>query len=110
MAKHIETMAPELEASLPLVREEWLQRGLATGPCDREAIESAARNVYASAGIEFPGITVWMSSPLGGALAAAMFQQSQLWGQLRGQLWDQLWGQLGDQLGDQLGVQLRREP
>ena len=105
----IEKLTPEQEARLPIFREEMLQRGLATGPVDRAAIEAAVDRVYRAAGYEPPAIKVWMDSPLGGCLASAMFangEMNQLGVQLRDQLWDQLRGQLRGQLGDKIGDQL----
>jgi len=101
----IEHMTPEDAGRLPGYRDEWMARGLATGPCDRPAIEAAMREVYRAAGHEPPGIVIWMDSPLGGVLASAVLSQGR--DQLREQLREQLWDQLGDQLGAQLRAQLR---
>jgi len=105
----IEHMTPEDAGRLPCYRDEWMVRGLATGPCDRPAIEAAMREVYRAAGHEPPGIVIWMDSPLGGVLASAVLRQGrgQLAGQLGGQLAGQLGGQLAGQLGGQLSAQLR---
>jgi hypothetical protein len=123
----ITKLTPEQAAAIPLWRARYLERGTATGPCDRPTIEAAIAKLYESQGRTAPALVVWMDSPLGGLFAAGVLAgyanrdqlggqlRGQLRDQLRGQLRDQLWGQLGDQLGgqlwgqlwDQLGDQLR---
>ena len=97
-------------------REEWLAVGRSTAEADHATALAGLEKVYRAIGKEPPSTVIWMSSPLGGALAAALIGVSkslwdqfgaQLRGQLGGQLWDQLWDQLRDQLGGQLGGQLR---
>jgi hypothetical protein len=136
MNKKIERLTAEQEAYLPRFREQWLDRGVATGPCDRDRTETAVKKLYAAKNIPAPKIVIWMDSPLGGCFAAGVLKQlpaakdqlrdqlqgqlgdqlrgqlqgqlgGQLWGQLRDQLWGQLWGQLRGQLRDQLWGQLR---
>ena len=46
----IEKLTEEQERYLPIFRREWLERGLATGPCDRPAVEAAVRKLYEAAG------------------------------------------------------------
>jgi hypothetical protein len=101
-ARKITKLTDEQWAQVPIARDEWLARGLATGPADRAEVERGITSLYAAAKRPPPPLTIWMDSPLGGLFAAAV-----LWDQLRGQLGDQLWGQLGDQLRGQLGDQLR---
>ncbi len=119
----IQRLTAEQEAALPLWRARYLERGTATGPCDRPAIEAAITKLYESQARKAPGLVIWMDSPLGGLFAAGVLAgyvksgqlggqlgdelRGQLRGQLGGQLWDQLGGQLGGQLRDQLGDQLR---
>jgi hypothetical protein len=49
----------------------WGEVGLATGPTDRSAAESAVRSAYRAAGLAGPGRVIWAGSPRAGAIAAA---------------------------------------
>ena len=84
-------LEPEHIALTDQLVEHWMGVGLSTERVDRDAAEQAVTAAYRAAGAEPAPITIWMDSPLGGALAAAVIRQ------LGGQLWDQL----GDQLRDQ---------
>ena len=97
------------------MRDDWMAIGLSTEKADRSTAERAVDRLYAAHGLPAPVLRIWMSSPLGGCLGAAVVKElgknrgqlrDQLWGQLRGQLWDQLGDQLRDQLRGQLGGQL----
>ena len=55
------------------LREKWLAVALSTGPGDREAAQSAARELYKRAGLKPPEGYVWLDSPLEGIVAAAVF-------------------------------------
>ena len=52
--------------------QEWVTRGLATGPVDRGAVEEAIEARYRLAGLRWPGRVVWVPSPVVGALAAPL--------------------------------------
>lgn len=62
MAK-IETLTPEEEALIPVVRDGWLKIGLATGPVDRAAAQAAIADAYAQAGREPPKLWIWLGNP-----------------------------------------------
>jgi hypothetical protein len=91
------------EALLPVIRDEWLGHGLCTDRADREEAQQGVADAYRSAGLEPPAVTVWLDSPFGGAIGAALL--GQVWDQVRGQVSDQVsdqvWGQVRDQVGDQ---------
>ena len=90
-------LEPEHIALTDQLVEHWMGVGLSTERVDRDAAEQAVTAAYRAAGAEPAPITIWMDSPLGGALAAAVIRQ--LGDQLGGQLGDQLWDQLGGQWG-----------
>ena len=50
--------------------DRWIDIGLRTGPADREKFEAAVRECYGFAGIPWPGVVVWVPSPLVLAFAA----------------------------------------
>src|SRR4051794_24229181 len=50
--------------------DRWVEIGLRTGPADRERFEAAMRDCYDYAGLEWPGVVVWVPSPLVLAIAA----------------------------------------
>jgi hypothetical protein len=70
MAKKIESLTPEQSAQVALYRDKWIKIGLATGPCDRPAMEAAVDKTYACAGLAAPKIKIWLSSPLEGIIGA----------------------------------------
>ena len=70
MSARIDVLTPEQCARMPSWADEWIARGLSCEPADREAWERGARACYAHAGIEWPGVVVWVGSPLVMALAA----------------------------------------
>lgn len=60
----------EQVAALDVVRDEWLAHGLSTQPANREEAELGVREAYAAAGLEPPGMTIWLDSPMAGAIGA----------------------------------------
>ena len=63
MTEKLEKLTPEQEASLPGHRDYWIAKGLATGPCDRSAMEKAAADAYRNADLEPPDQYIWCLSP-----------------------------------------------
>ena len=122
--RRIDRLTPEQEAMLPVVRDEWLAHGLATGPADREEAVAGVRAAYEATGLEPPPLVVWLDSPLAGAIGTAMLRNlpkpggDQVWDQVRDQVWvqvgdqvrdqvrDQVWAQVGDQVWAQVGAQV----
>lgn len=74
----ISKLSQEQEADMIAHLDKWLTIAGASGPCDRDAIEAAARQVYAGVGVEFPPIKIWMSSPIGGIFAATFLDVSRM--------------------------------
>jgi hypothetical protein len=115
----IEALTSEEEALMPIVRDEWLKIGLATGSADRGAAQVAIADAYRMAGLEPPSLWIWLDSPFAGCWGAWMLWKAQLQDQLQnhmwawmrnrvgGRVWDQLvdrvWNQVGDQAGNQIG-------
>lgn len=97
----LEKLTEGQEALLPVVRDEWLRVGLSCEPADRTEAEAGVVDAYRAAGLEPPGVFVWLDSPLAGAIGAAMLDQ------VRGQVWDQVRGQVRDQVRGQVGGQVR---
>src|SRR5438128_1640882 len=79
-------------ALLPVVRDEWLDVGLRTGPADRERALEGVRLAYRAVGLREPGIVIWLNSPLAGSIATAMLAQ------VGDQVGDQVWAQVGEAL------------
>ena len=70
----IESLTPEQEAQLPVMRDEWLGYGLSTQPADRAAAEEGVRQAYLAADLEPPNMFIWFDSPYAGCVAAALLQ------------------------------------
>ena len=137
MRKKITSLTDEQTARLAEIRDEWIEIGLATGPADRQATESAVAEAYRVAGLEPPKIFIWVDSPLAGVYAQAMIStlkvqeqvqeqvRAQVWAQVReqvgeqvmdqvvpqvwGQVWDQVWRQVWGQVEDQVMTQVVRQ-
>jgi hypothetical protein len=50
--------------------ERWIEVGFRTEPADRERFERSACELYERAGVDWPGVVVWVPSPTALALAA----------------------------------------
>jgi hypothetical protein len=113
--KRIEKLTPAQVDRLAEFRERWLARGLATGPCDRKAMEAAADEAYRAAGLPVPAIKIWLGSPLAGAIGAHLLMQmpklsgDQVRDQVRAQVGDQVRAQVRDQVGAQVRDQVRAQ-
>jgi len=66
----IEKLSAKEKAAMPAWAAKWIEIGLRTGPADRTKFEAAARECYRYAGVEWPGVVVWVPSPLALAFAA----------------------------------------
>jgi hypothetical protein len=53
--KVITSLTPEQEALLPVYRDRFIAKGLATGPCARPAVEAACKLAYEQADMKYPG-------------------------------------------------------
>ena len=67
---HIDQLSDEERARFNEWADKWIEIGLRTGPADRARFEAAVKACYGFAGIEWPGVVVWVPSPLVIALAA----------------------------------------
>src|SRR5262245_48563442 len=70
--KTLEKLTLDEEALIPMVRDEWIRTGLATGPADRKAAQTAISDAYRMAGLEPPRIWIWLGSPWAGCIGAWM--------------------------------------
>lgn len=75
MTDRIEKLTPEQEAMIPVVRDEWIAHGICTQPANKELAVDGARSAYQSADLAPPLAYVWFSSPLQGAVAAAILEK-----------------------------------
>ena len=103
--KQITKLAPELEAALPAVREQWRATALRTDGIDDEKAKESVRALYSASGLTPPRLMLIAQSPMQALMMRGVLQigtDAKLRDQLGGQLWDQLGDQLGDQLWDQL--------
>jgi hypothetical protein len=129
MAK-IEHLTPEEEALIPIVREEWRQISLATGPADREAAQVAVADAYKQARLEQPKHWIWFDNPWAACIGLWMLNQSPIikssvWVELRSkvaaqvcdhvyaqvadQVWDRVWTGVGGRVGHQGEDQIERQ-
>jgi len=104
----LDTLTPAQQALLPQVRDRWLGYGLSTEPADRAGAEAGVAQAYREAGLEPPGIVVWLDSPLAGVIGQELLRQvgDQVRAQVRDQVGDQVWDQVRDQVRDQVGAQV----
>jgi len=125
MAK-IEQLTPEEEALIPIVRDEWIKIGLATGPTDRDAAQAAITDAYRQARREPPHLWIWLGSPSAGCLAAGMLGElfpyypnyssdwayvwalvwAYVWGPFRAHVWAPVRPYVQAQVGEQLSGQV----
>lgn len=82
----LEQLPPELENALPQIRDEWLASGLSTKPANRPLAEEGVRKAYVSGGLPPPAHIVWLDSPFGGAIGAAMLAKMATLGDLKGHI------------------------
>lgn len=68
----IEKLTPAQIERIPEFRDRWRTRSLATGPCDRAAMETAVDEVYRWAGLPSTPLKIWLDSPLAGTLVAKL--------------------------------------
>ena len=66
----INELTADQRAQFDAHADRWIEIGLRTGRADRERFDRAARDCYRFAGIDWPGVVVWVPSPLALALAA----------------------------------------
>lgn len=64
MPSRIDALTDAQLAQMDAHADRWIEVGLRTGPADRERFEAAAKECYRYAGIEWPGVVVWVPSPL----------------------------------------------
>jgi hypothetical protein len=127
MAEKIEQLTPAEQALIPIVQDEWLKIGLATGPADREAVQAAITDAYRMVGHAPPSIWIWLGSPWAGCIGAWLldelvavpdfsprynmseWEQQQVEDQVRDQLGHQTWLQVRDQLWRLVGWQMENQ-
>ena len=103
----LDSLTPDQAAMMATVRDEWLAIGLATGDSEESDAHAAITAVYQAAGMEKPGILVWLDSPFAGAVGAEFLRCMPLSGaqvgdQVRDQVGDQVWAQVGAQVWAQV--------
>ena len=87
----IRELTPAQERRLVEFRDEYLHRGLSCEPADRLAAQEAVADAYRVGGLEPPAAYIWLSSPMAGAIAAAMLAGNQVRDQVRAQVEAQVW-------------------
>lgn len=73
MTEVITELTPEMEARIPVVRDEWIAIGRNTDPADRQRAEAGVREAYKSAGREPPEVIVWLDGVDQGITLAAQW-------------------------------------
>lgn len=96
-----------VENLLPQILDYWVSVGLATGPCDRDAAQQAVHDAYRVAGLEPPSLTLWLDSPLAGAIGAELISQLQVGDLVRDRVRNQVLNMVCDQVWDQVRNQVR---
>lgn len=107
MVKKIKCLTEAQIALMPVVRDEFLRRGLSTGPVDRAAAKNAVNRAYLVAGLQPPQITIWLRSPLEGAWAAALLAKGlKFREQVASKIKDKVWAEVNDQVGTKVSAQV----
>ena len=113
----LETLTPQQEALIPVVKNEWIKLALLDGDeFDDEQARRSLEWLYALANKKKP-ITILVDSPLAMQYAANILAHTkgaqvrdQVWDQVRDQVWaqveDQVWAQVEAQVRDQVGAQV----
>jgi hypothetical protein len=68
MGGRLDRLSPWQETQLAVVRDEWRELGLGTGPADRLRAERGMQAAYLAAGLPPPALFLWVRSPLEGVL------------------------------------------
>jgi hypothetical protein len=119
--KNIESLTPEQEALIPVIRQKWLN--LASTPIDKQKVKDSISALYQYAGKPIPKHFLFVKSlcealiflssiktvSLGGSLRDSLRDSlgDSLGDSLRGSLWGSLRGSLRDSLWDSLRGSLR---
>jgi len=115
VARRLDRLSAEQQALIPVVKEEWLRVGLATGAADRDAAWQGARAAFEVAGLNPPSIQVWLRSPLEGMVGAHILGlgwrpvadrvEGEVWGRVKAPalVWDHVWDQVWTQIREQVG-------
>lgn len=107
----IKKLTPEHLAMLHRIRDEWLAKGIATGPIDRAAADRSVKYLYSMLGRDLIA-TLVLPSPLSSWLAVCMLvggYNDKIIRQLYQQVGDQVWDQVREQVGEQVGDQVREQ-
>lgn len=73
----IESLTPEQEAQIPVIRDQWLAIGLNTEPLNFSAAVRAATQCYNLVGLQPPQHFYQFASPLSGAMGAYLLSQDE---------------------------------
>jgi hypothetical protein len=105
-------------AGMAVSRDEWLQAGLAVRKADRPRAEAGVRQAYRAAGLAPPKFTIWLQSPMAGAIGSALLAGAEPEGRFHWvelcdefgnryfrRVWDDVWAQLGRQLEREFGLE-----
>jgi len=108
MAIKLEKLAPEQEALMLQIREEWLDLVFKNSLLDKQKAIDGVKFLYSLAKLPEPLIII-VDSPLGCQYAANILGDqvgAQVGDQVGAQVWDQVGAQVGDQVGAQVGAQV----
>ncbi len=88
----ITAIAPEQEALLSLIRDEWMKILLETTPTDKQKAETAIALVYESAGLTPPPQILWFKNPAEAATYIAYNERElggqPIWHTVKQSVWD----------------------
>ena len=97
----LSSLTPDQEARLPLIRDKWIAIGLSTDPADRARAEAGIRLAYRRAGLTEPDKTIWLGSPMAGAIGYAYLralqstEQASVWASVRDSVRDSVGASVG---------------
>lgn len=97
MPSRIDKLTKTQEAAMPDYAQKWIDIGLKTGDADWDTFDKNMPICYEKAGLKYPVRVVRVSSPLVGALAAAVAEG--IWKKKRGAVR----GAVGDAVGGAFG-------
>ena len=112
----LESLTPEQEALIPIVRDEWLNLFHDEGPqrMNRPDVEEGIEWLYGLAGLDKP-LVVFVESPMGCQLAPHFFRQmgkedvlrdirtNSVWHSVRDSVWDSVWDSVMASVGRSVG-------
>lgn len=71
---YIKKLTSEQEGLLPVYKARWIAIGRSTEPANRMQAEEGIDLAYKAADLPSPALKIWLSSPMAGAIGAAILE------------------------------------